>query len=118
MQKKTFVFTKMSLFVQIATHSFNFEFCTGKLKGIWLWIVKHFCNINQVHWYLCLDVLIILILYSSHTTEPWRTQRQSEGTQECFLFIYLFVCESPLEYIPLTKALPYNPRDVFILKAS
>jgi len=31
-QKKTFVFTQIFLFVQIATHSFNFEFCTRKLK--------------------------------------------------------------------------------------
>jgi len=29
---KTFVFTQISLFVQIATHSFNFEFRTRKLK--------------------------------------------------------------------------------------
>jgi len=59
-QKKTFAFTKMSQFVQIAIHSFNLALSTRKLKDIWLWIVKHLCYINQVQWYLCLHVLITL----------------------------------------------------------
>ena len=40
-QRKTFVFTKLSLFVQIASHSFNFEFCTRKLKGMDKTFLQH-----------------------------------------------------------------------------
>ena len=47
-QKKTFVFTKINLFVQNTAHSFNSELCTRKLKGVCLWIVKHTSSLSFI----------------------------------------------------------------------